>query len=85
MILLPQKPRGGKLRSEQQEILFIIKSLKQLDGFELSKTAKDDLFRNKLDQLLASIRSGLVESSNSIINTFFSHTDYKAQRSEFFI
>ena len=83
LLLLPQKPRGGKLRSEQQEIMYLINSLKQMDSFKLSKTNGSDMFRNKLDHLLASIRSGLVESANSIINTFFSHTDYKTQRSEF--
>ena len=81
--LLPQKETSGRLRLDQQEILRAITALKLSDPYDLSKSEASDMLRGKLDFLLSEIRQGLVETSNRIVNTFFSHTDYKSQRSEY--
>lgn len=84
LALLPQQPLSGNLRPDQRLVLKLSTALKLVEPFDLTKRKDlDDNLRKDLDDLLHELRNGLVESTNSITNRFFSHTTYKPQRSEF--
>lgn len=81
--VLPQRPTSGGLRKDEKQILSLVTALKVCDAHELAQVSNEEMLRSQLDELLGSLNDRLFESTNLIINRFFSHTTYKTQKSEF--
>ena len=81
--ILPQQPSLGGLRLDQKEVLRLSTALKLSTPNDLATSKSDQLLLDSLDELLTDLRGGLLNCSNSVVNTFFSHATYKPQQAPF--
>ena len=69
----------GQLREDQKAILKISTSLKLAAIDQLLEQEKEVYYRKEFDKLLESIWGSLFLVSNTIVQTYFSHTNFDQQ------